>query len=208
MNNIKADNKFLKVNNNNEGFFNGEVEYKGIYFNDDKKKTYYEWGAHFSYKDLCKRLEKLVIKKSIKSISIESKFGIFIVIIVDHDSKQSLFAKNTIKLDQIENILQKYDSNKKDPVLKTNTNIKGSDKPKYKTRNINELYQNNTTLKSEIEQSAFPSRINYYNHKIYTSFNKAEIETYRFNDSRSKSKENNKYIYLKPKEEVNTNKKM
>ena len=38
-----------------------EIEnYKGIYFNNDEKEEqrYFEGGAHFQYKDLCKRLER------------------------------------------------------------------------------------------------------------------------------------------------------
>jgi hypothetical protein len=35
--------------------------YKGIYFNDDKDEEIYEYGAHFKYADLCKRLENLIL---------------------------------------------------------------------------------------------------------------------------------------------------
>jgi hypothetical protein len=35
--------------------------YKGIYFNDDKEEEFHEYGAHFKYGDLCKRLESLIL---------------------------------------------------------------------------------------------------------------------------------------------------
>ena len=35
------------------------TNFKGIYFNDHSEKKYYEYGSHFSYKDLCLRLDKL-----------------------------------------------------------------------------------------------------------------------------------------------------
>lgn len=34
--------------------------FKGIYFQDNNEQQYFEGGAHFSYKVLCKKLEKLL----------------------------------------------------------------------------------------------------------------------------------------------------
>ena len=31
-------------------------DYKGVFYGDNSEKKYFEWGAHFSYKDLHKRL--------------------------------------------------------------------------------------------------------------------------------------------------------
>ena len=38
--------------------------YKGIYFNDHNTQNYFECGAHFGYKDLCMKLERLVLTLS------------------------------------------------------------------------------------------------------------------------------------------------
>jgi hypothetical protein len=38
------------------------VNYKGIYYNDDKEEQYFEAGAHFKYTDLYHRLETLLSK--------------------------------------------------------------------------------------------------------------------------------------------------
>ena len=35
-------------------------EYKGVFYGDNTEQKYYENGAHFQYKDLCKKLEKLL----------------------------------------------------------------------------------------------------------------------------------------------------
>ena len=35
--------------------------FKGIYFGGDNEQTYFEAGAHFRYKDLCGKLEKIVL---------------------------------------------------------------------------------------------------------------------------------------------------
>ena len=39
------------------------INYKGLFFNKDAKKLYYEGGAHFKYKDLYKELEVLKAKR-------------------------------------------------------------------------------------------------------------------------------------------------
>lgn len=38
--------------------------YKGIYFNDHNVQHYYECGSHFCFKDLCGKLEKLIVTLS------------------------------------------------------------------------------------------------------------------------------------------------
>lgn len=35
-------------------------EYKGVFYGDNNEQRYYEHGAHFQFKDLCKRLEALL----------------------------------------------------------------------------------------------------------------------------------------------------
>ena len=34
-------------------------DYKGVFYKEDTEQLYYEGGSHFSFKDICKRLEKL-----------------------------------------------------------------------------------------------------------------------------------------------------
>lgn len=47
-------------NENNENLNN----FKGIYFNNDNEQNYFENGAHFIFRDLCWKLEKLVLTLS------------------------------------------------------------------------------------------------------------------------------------------------
>jgi len=35
-------------------------KFKGIYYEDNIEQQYYEYGAHFSYKNLCSKLESLI----------------------------------------------------------------------------------------------------------------------------------------------------
>jgi len=43
-------------------------DYKGIYYNDDTERQYYEGGAHFKYLELYKILEELAKKLNSKKI--------------------------------------------------------------------------------------------------------------------------------------------
>jgi hypothetical protein len=43
---------------------NNLVDFKGMYYNDNQDQKYYEGGAHFKFKDLCGRLEKIVLSLS------------------------------------------------------------------------------------------------------------------------------------------------
>lgn len=51
----------LKQKDNELYVENDLNNYKGIYFGGDNEQTYFEAGAHFKYKDLCAKLEKLVM---------------------------------------------------------------------------------------------------------------------------------------------------
>lgn len=42
-------------------------DYKGEFFDKDKEKRYFEYGAHFKFSDLCERLEK-IIRNTVKEI--------------------------------------------------------------------------------------------------------------------------------------------
>lgn len=47
-----------KLNNNDNG--TNLENFKGIYFGNEEDQKFYEGGAHFKYKQLCKILEKIV----------------------------------------------------------------------------------------------------------------------------------------------------
>jgi len=67
----------MNVYNNDDstednGDNNNYANYKGIYNGDDTKKMYYEFGAHFSYRELFKKLNKLIKPDTLKSTSTNS----------------------------------------------------------------------------------------------------------------------------------------
>ena len=47
---------------------NNRNDYKGIFYEDNSERKYYEGGAHFKYKDLYKILEELSKKLNSKKI--------------------------------------------------------------------------------------------------------------------------------------------
>ena len=60
MSGVNIDKK-EKPNDDNE---QNLTNFKGIYFNDENVQNYFENGAHFRYRDLCAKLEKLVLTLS------------------------------------------------------------------------------------------------------------------------------------------------
>jgi len=56
------------------------INYKGIFYNDEKEKKYYEFGAHFKYKELVFELNKLIKEKETTNSSKQSKENILIFV--------------------------------------------------------------------------------------------------------------------------------
>jgi len=52
----------------------GNIEnYKGVHFETQVKEKYYECGAHFSFNEICKKLNDILNKKYIKSMTYSKK---------------------------------------------------------------------------------------------------------------------------------------
>lgn len=164
MNYLTNTNKELKVKDN-EGFYNPNQkgEFKGIFHGVDVEKQYYEAGAHFSYKDLCKRIERLLKIPEFKERSAKSIDFNTLPLQIE---KKDLSRNNKINLNsnmtidpQIQN---NYITNNKEfeslPIL--------ADKGKMllnKTRNIQiNLLQKNNSMVGQM-----PER----ERKIYTTIN-------------------------------------
>ena len=56
------------------------INYKGIFYNDEKEKKYYEFGAHFKYKELVFELNELIKEKETTNSSKQSKENILIFV--------------------------------------------------------------------------------------------------------------------------------
>ena len=42
------------------------MDFKGIYYGNNNVRKYYEFGAHFSYLELCKKLQGLILSDKYK----------------------------------------------------------------------------------------------------------------------------------------------
>jgi hypothetical protein len=58
MSKLKHNENFLNQLDSEETVYKGN-DYKGIFYNDNSEKKQYEGGAHFSYKELYKRLSDI-----------------------------------------------------------------------------------------------------------------------------------------------------
>ena len=58
---LVVNNQLENNQDDEDGIAEGQdvLNYKGIFFKEDTEQRYYEGGAHFQYKDICRRLEKL-----------------------------------------------------------------------------------------------------------------------------------------------------
>lgn len=63
---LKVSDKLIKNDDPEDAFceYNQAKDYKGVFFGDDSEKKFYEAGAHFSYKDLYRRLHDLTRRLS------------------------------------------------------------------------------------------------------------------------------------------------
>ena len=82
------------------------LNYKGIFYKEEKEKKYYEGGAHFKYSDLVRILLALIKEENKNSESKESK--------ISNDSKLNLISSTN----KIENI--KNEENEKEKKINSN----------------------------------------------------------------------------------------
>ena len=57
----------LNTKDENDSIFNmnqNDINYKGIYFEEESDQRYFEGGAHFAHMNLCQKLEDIIITLS------------------------------------------------------------------------------------------------------------------------------------------------
>ena len=57
----------LNTKDENESTFNmnpNDINFKGIYFEEEPEQRYFEGGAHFAHMNLCHKLENIIITLS------------------------------------------------------------------------------------------------------------------------------------------------
>ena len=177
--------------------------YKGIFYNQETEKKYYEGGAHFKYSDLVRELEKL-IEETQKNNKVNY--------LVNSNSQKSVIKSEGNKFKEImpkENKLDKLLTlnNYKDIIIYNNKNIKAKEnsisKQILKKLNLLELIEKNFKL-SPIKNSFYYNKYFYCKNSIDDNFHKNR--TVKIPNNISKT--NNNLKLVTNKQIINNNNKL
>lgn len=123
--------------------------FKGIYYNEDTEQKFYEHDAHFSFKDMCNRLEKLL-----KTLSPSRRGKTAINGFQKLDSKEIHYKKSTELSNQTKSKDDQLDSvqaSKLSNVMNKKSLI--TDSLSNKTRNRGRIVSNHNTLNKQQNNS-------------------------------------------------------
>jgi hypothetical protein len=177
--------------------------YKGIFYNQETEKKYYEGGAHFKYSDLVRELEKLIEKTQMNNK---------VNYLMNSNSQKSVIKSEGNKFKEImpkENKLDKLLTlnNYKDIIIYNNKNIKTKEnsisKKMLKKINILELIEQNFKL-FPIKNSFYNNKYFYCKNSIDDNFNKNR--TFKITNNINKTNDNIKLVTNK--KTININNKL
>ena len=175
--------------------------YKGIFYNQETEKKYYEGGAHFKYSDLVRELKKLIE---------ETQMNNKVNYLVNSNSQKSVIKTEENKFKEIipkKNKLEKLLTlnNYKDIIIYNNKNIKTKEnsisKQMLKKINLLELIEHNCKL-SPIKNSFYYNKYFYCKNSIEDNFNKNR--TFKITNNINKANNNIKLVSIK--KTINDNK--
>ena len=160
------------------------MDFKGIYYGNSNVRKYYEFGAHFSYLELCKKLEGLILSDKYKF--------------------RNRSNENFNKV-----IYGNPNDNSKNMILSRNNKILYENNPNSQDLNFNKTMH---MIKIKKKKDNFNSNNNNYinnNYELYNRIKKNEIENHQVkeikdiqNNNLSRNKIIN-YIYKQNTENVN-----
>ena len=175
--------------------------YKGIFYNQETEKKYYEGGAHFKYSDLVRELEKLIEENQMKNK---------VNHLLNSNSQKSIIKSEGNKFKEIvpkENKLEKLLTlnNYKDIIIYNNKNIKTKEnsisKQILKKMNLLDMIEQNFKL-SPIKNSFYYNKYFYCKNSIDNNFNKNRT----FKIPNNLYKNNNNIKLVTNKKTINNNK--
>ena len=172
------------------------MDFKGIYYGNNNVRKYYEFGAHFSYLELCKKLQGLILSDKYKFRNRSNEnFNKVIYGNPNHNSKNMILSRNN-------KILYENNPNSQDLNFnKTMHMIKIRKKKENFNSNNNNYINNNYELynrikKNEIENHQIKEIKDIQNNNL--SRNKIINYIYKQNtENVNKTNINNNYIHLK-----------
>ena len=160
------------------------MDFKGIYYGNNNVRKYYEFGAHFSYLELCKKLEGLILS-----------------------DKYKFRNRSNENINKV--IYGNPNANSKNMILSRNNNILYENNPNSQDLNFNKTMH---MIKIRKKKDNFNSNNNNYinnNYELYNRIKKNEIENHQIkeikdiqNNNLSRNKIIN-YIYKQNTENVN-----
>ena len=172
------------------------INYKGLFYNEDRDKKYYEGGAHFKYSDLVNALLELQKDAKINQETITSK-------------KEKNNCVNIFKIDNSIKNIKEIDINSNLLTINSNKNSiynrsplrtdKNLDKEKSKKKRIIELYNQNVKMYSLINNN----NRKYYCNNSKNKNNKIDSLKNIVNDNNNNSNRTNYFL----KSQVNNIKK-
>ena len=177
--------------------------YKGIFYNQETEKKYYEGGAHFKYSDLVRELEKLI-----EGTQMNGKINY----LISSNSQKSINKTEENKLKEImpkENKLEKLLTlnNYKDIIIYNNKNIKTKEKSIskqiLKKMNLLEMIEQNFKL-SPIKNSLYYNKYLYCQNSIEDNYKKNRT----FKVPNNLYKNNNNLKLVTNKKTINNNNKL
>ena len=172
------------------------MDFKAIYYGNNNVRKYYEFGAHFSYLELCKKLQGLILSDKYKFRNRSNEnFNKVIYGNPNHNSKNMILSRNN-------KILYENNPNSQDLNFnKTMHMIKIRNKKENFNSNNNNYINNNYELynkikKNEIENHQVKEINDIQNNNL--SRNKIINYIYKQNtENVNKTNINNNYIHLK-----------
>ena len=177
--------------------------YKGVFYNQQNEKKYYEGGAHFKYSDLVRELQKIIE---------ETQMNNKINYLVNSNSQKSAIKSEGNKFKEKipkENNLEKLLTlnNYKDIIIYNNKNIKTKEnsisKQMLKKINFLELIEQNSKL-FPIKNSFYYNKYFYCKNSIDDNFNKNRT----FKIINNINKTNNNIKMVTNKKTININNKL
>ena len=172
------------------------INYKGLFYNEDRDKKYYEGGAHFKYSDLVNALLELQKDAKINQETITLK-------------KEKNNCVNIFKIDNSIKNIKEIDINSNLLTINSNKNSiynrsplrtdKNLDKEKLKKKRIIELYNQNVKMYSLINNN----NRKYYCNNSKNKNNKIDSLKNIVNDNNNNSNRTNYFL----KSQVNNIKK-
>jgi hypothetical protein len=166
------------------------LQYKGVFYGNDSDQKYYQGGAHFDYKDLCRRLNNFIESTTLLRNEVNNENG--------NTKADNNLIKDKANSRNRNIIIANSNTMKTAAVIKTSQVAQGNGNLKSVVMN----YKKPTINNSGAEANFNPGMINYKNKNLFAK----QVEYYS-KIVESKKKSDDKICFVL-KENIKTNSKL